>query len=217
MPQSDSFNYRSRIKHGVDVATSYSQRKQKKHNAEMEVIRKALSQLGNTKTILDIPCGVGRAAILLAKQGYQVTAADLGAGAVQLAREQIAAAGVQAEVESQDIEEMSYGDRQFDGILCFRLYHHFPNHDVRERVVRELCRVADKYVLISYFNAYSWTSIKRKLRRRMTGRISVQHATRLADLTEYFEANGFQLIADIPRTRFVHTLHLGVYERKSGI
>lgn len=215
MSDANSFDYRSRIKHEVGRAERYSKRKQDKHDAEMEVIRKALEYVQNVDHFLDIPCGVGRATILLSRKGYSVTAADLGAGAIKVAREKIDAAGIEAKVESQDIEKMEFRDREFDAILCFRLYHHFPEDGVRNRVIDELCRVAGKYVLISYLNAHSWTSVRRMVRKRVTGQSSIQHSNTCADLESRFEKHGFRLVADIPRARFIHSLHLAVFERQA--
>ena len=36
-------------------------------------------------------------------------------------------------IERQDIEAMTYADKAFDTIVCFRLFHHFPDRAIRAR------------------------------------------------------------------------------------
>jgi len=207
-PQAD---YRKRIKSDYISAEAYTRRKQHKHNAEMRVIRRALKHTNGVKTFLDIPCGAGRATILLAKAGFNATGADLGHAMTAVARQKIKEAGVTAAIEQTDIEQMHYANASFDAILCFRLYHHFPNDEVREKVISELCRVAKNYVLISYLSPYSLTSMRRRLRAILGKKKSRQNATSLAKMAGFFAQQGYYLVKDIPQFRFFHTLHLAVF------
>ena len=96
--------------------------------------------------------------------------------------------------------------------VCFRLFHHFPNAEIRQRVVSELCRVARQFVVLSYFSPRSVTSLKRKI----TGRESHRHATPLTEVAGYFEACGFQLVKDFAQLPLLHTLHVAIFERTRG-
>ena len=205
--------YRERIKHGRQAADAYLQRKPAKHRAEMRMIQRALPLLGNCHSILDAPCGVGRATIMLAAQGYRCTGMDLGAGALEVAREQARGVASAARFEAGDIEKMPYTARQFDALLCFRLYHHFPDEATRERVIAELCRVADRHVLLSYLSPLALTSIRRTLKERLFGEVSTQYATSLDSIRRKFAGHGFGLVADIARLPVLHTLHLAVFVR----
>lgn len=208
--------YKARIKHDIGSALSYTQRKTGKHRQEMALIEKGLRSLDDSvRTVLDIPCGVGRASIYLAERGFEVTGADLGQGAVDVARKQVREAGSSATIEPNDIESMSYDTDAFDAILCFRLYHHFPDEGIRARVIRELCRVADRYVLISYLSPASYTSIRRKLAHRLRGKRSKQNVTSLASIERHFADNGFELVKDHAQLFFLHSLHLAVFRKKS--
>lgn len=206
-------NYKSRIKSELSVAEAYTRRKQHKHDAEMRLIRKALAYLNGVNSFLDAPCGTGRATIMLTREGYTTTGVDLGEAAVTVARQELEKAGVLANIEQADIEKLQYQDGSFDAILCFRLYHHFPDDEIREKVIGELCRVAKNYVLISYLSPFSFTSIKRNLRATLLNKPSRQHTTSLASIENLFIQNNFKLVRNIPRQRFFHTLHLAVFER----
>lgn len=208
-------DYKARIKHDTGSALSYTQRKAGKHRQEMALIEKGLRSLDeNVRTMLDIPCGVGRASIFLSENGFEVTGADLGTGAVEIARQQVREAGSSATIEPNDIEQMSYGTNSFDAILCFRLYHHFPDERVRGRVIRELCRVADRYVLISYLSPASYTSMRRALASRLPGKTSKQNVTSLGSIERHFADNGFELVQDHAQLFFLHSLHLAVFRKK---
>lgn len=208
--------YKTRIKDDLGSALSYTQRKASKHRQEMKLIEKGLRSLDNgVKTFLDIPCGVGRASIHLAERGFEVVGADLGKGAVEVARKQVQEAGVTATIEANDVENMSYETDAFDAILCFRLYHHFPDEEIRARVIRELCRVAGRYVLISYLSPASYTSVRRKLAHKLRGKVSKQNVTSLASIERHFADSGFELVKDHAQLFFLHSLHLAVFRKKS--
>ncbi len=98
-------------------------------------------------------------------------------------------------------------------MISFRLFHHFPNAEIRQRAVRELCRVAGQFVVLSYFSAASVTSLKRKLRVAMGGRTSAKHSTPLSEVRDYFARAGFRFVKDFAQMPFIHTLHVAVFER----
>lgn len=207
-------DYTIRIKHDTPSAEDYNQRKDAKHKAEMNLVRKGFGLLDSSvKRVLDAPCGAGRATILLASMGYDTTGMDLGIGAVEVAQRELDNSIFDGKVDIGNLEKFTYEDRFFDAILCFRVYHHFPNDEVRDRVVAELCRVARDYVLISYFSPYSVTSIKRNLREKLNIKKSMQYSTSLESLCKKFSGHDFFLVEDIPQQRFLHTLHLAVFKR----
>jgi 2-polyprenyl-3-methyl-5-hydroxy-6-metoxy-1,4-benzoquinol methylase len=210
-----SDEHRQRIKHTIEKAEKYQKRKEGKHQAEMALIHRALPLLKEVRTILDAPCGVGRATVMLAKEGYEVTGIDLGEGALELARKAVAAANVKAVIEKQDLVKLDYADDQFDAVLCFRLIHHLPTPQHREEIIAELCRVAKRYVLISYLSPLSLTSVKRKLKTRLGIRQTVQHVTPLAELQGYCKQQGYRLSKDLAQSLLVHSLHLALFERNT--
>jgi hypothetical protein len=132
---------------------------------------------------------------------------------LKLARQHTGSEGVTCPVEKQDIEKLTYPDRRFDTVVSFRLFHHFPDREIRARVVRELCRVARQYVALSYFSPLSVTSVKRTLRAALGGKRSEKHATSLAEIQGYFAQAGFRLVKDHAQAPLIHTLHLALFER----
>lgn len=198
-------------------AIAYQERKPGKHAAELRLIDRAFASIPKAHRVLDIPCGGGRVMLHLASRGYRVAGADISEGMLKVARAQASRAGRDCPIELQDVEHLTYPDRHFDTIVCFRLFHHFPTPEIRRRAVSELCRVAASNVVLSYFNPHSLSAMYFNLRRGNSrpGR-APKYATSLAELTGYFHAAGFRLRADFAQLRYIHSLHLAVWERVKG-
>ncbi|HMJ91439.1 MAG TPA: class I SAM-dependent methyltransferase, partial [Candidatus Acidoferrum sp.] len=153
--------------------------------------------------------------LLLSKSGYNVTAADLSPAMIKIATDAMEAARASVTVHHRDIEALDYNPQSFDSVICFRLFHHFPSPEIRARAVAELCRVARRHVLISYFSPWSFTGMKRTFQQRCFGKAQKKFHTRLPEVTAYFEANRFKLVGDFAQLPLIHTLHLAVFERES--
>jgi ubiquinone/menaquinone biosynthesis C-methylase UbiE len=208
-----SVAYRGRVKYDEKTAQRYQVRKESKHRAEMRLVDRAFTLIPKTHRVLDLPCGGGRVTVHLAQQGYDLSSADLSEAMLAITRESVAKNGLKCPVERQDIEKLTYPDKHFDSVISFRLFHHFPNPEIRQRAVTELCRVARQFVAISYFSPASVTSVKRQLRVAMGGRKSDKHPTSLAEVQSYFAKAGFRFVKDFARMPLVHTLHVAVFER----
>ncbi len=205
--------YRGRVKYTEAAAKRYQVRKEGKHLAEMKLVDRAFSLIPKTHRVLDLPCGGGRVTVHLGLQGYKMSSADLSDAMLAITRENVAKNGLKGTVEKQDIEKLTYPDEHFDSLISFRLFHHFPNPDIRQRAVSELCRVAKQFVAISYFSPASVTSVKRTIRSAMGGRKSDKHPTSLTEVKRYFAKAGFRFVKDFARTPLIHTLHVAVFER----
>lgn len=201
--------YRGRVKYNNQQSRKYQHRKPHKHLAEMRLIDRAFAFVPKHHRILDVPCGGGRVMLHLARKGYQASGADLSESMLAIAREKASQEHLPCTVERQDLEKLSYANGQFDTIVCFRLFHHFPNPEIRQRVVSELCRVAGESVVLSYFSPYSVQSVRRKL----SGKDRDRFATPLAEVEGYFRNAGFRLVKDFAQLPVMHTLHLAVFER----
>jgi len=205
-----SATYRGRTKYDEQTARGY---KVGKHRAEMRLVDRAFTRVPKSHHVLDVPCGGGRVAVHLAQRGYKVSCADLSDAMLTIARETLAKHKLSCPVEKQDIEQLAFADHAFDTIISFRLFHHFPNPEIRRRAVSQLCRVARKYVAMSYFSPVSVTSVKRHLRASLGGKRSQKHDTPLSEVKEYFAAAGFKLVKDFAQLPLIHTMHLALFER----
>jgi ubiquinone/menaquinone biosynthesis C-methylase UbiE len=205
-------SYAGRTKYDAQRAAKYKHKRPEKHTAEMRLIDRAFQLVPKSQTVLDAPCGTGRLTMHLAQAGYRVTAADLSEAMLAVTRETV---GPAIPVERQDVEKFTYADRHFDTVVCFRLFHHFPSPEIRQRVVRELCRVAGQSVVLSYF-APALGTLKRKLREAKGGKLSKKYVTPLREVRGYFANAGFRLVKDFAQWPVVHTLHVAVFEREAA-
>ena len=205
--------YRGRVKYDEKTARKYQVRKEGKNRAEMRLVERAFEFVPKAHHVLDAPCGGGRVTVHLAKRKFWVSSADLSDAMLDITRENVARNKLECIVEKQDIEKMTFADRSFDTIISFRLFHHFPTPEIRQRVVNELCRVARKYVALSYFSPLSVTSAKRKIRAALGGKKSEKHTTALSEVEGYFAKAGFKLVKDFAQFPLVHTMHLALFER----
>lgn len=200
------------MKYTESAARRYQVVKERKNRAELRLVSRAF-RLVPPGRVLDAPCGGGRLSLLLAGQGYQVQSADLSEAMRRIARENFGLARLNIPVDAEDVEQLSYADYSFDAAICFRLFHHFPDPRIRQRVVMELCRVSRRHVALSYFSPNSVTSWQRCWRAARGGRKSRKFATSLSEVEAYFDAAGFQLVRDFARLPLIHTLHLALFER----
>ena len=90
------------------------------------------------KDVLEIGCGTGVHARLLAEAGAHVTAVDLTPTAVELTRRRLDLHGLDADVREADAEDLPFEDASFDFVWSWGVIHH--SNDTR-RVVGEIARV----------------------------------------------------------------------------
>jgi SAM-dependent methyltransferase len=89
----------------------------------VDYVEKVMGAYGfKPRRILDVACGTGTAALLLAERGYSVVGIDRSAPMLEAAREKAAAAGREIEFHRQDARELRLKEK-FDLALC--LYDSF--------------------------------------------------------------------------------------------
>jgi SAM-dependent methyltransferase len=210
--RNDTGFYPARSKYTRTYSRKYQQRSAARDAAEQHLVTRSVQKFPHG-TVLDVPCGGGRISILLAQLGFIPTAADLSPAMVEIAAGNLRLAGVPGRVYQQDVEQLTFADRAFDGALCFRFFHHLPNDTVRARVIAELCRVTIDWVAISYFSFWSISSLRREWHRRH-GRPIDRYATTERRLARFFAPHGFVMTASHTQG-VLRALRLAIFCRSS--
>jgi SAM-dependent methyltransferase len=114
---------------------------------EKNCIRKALAflNLPSGSSILDIPCGGGRLFPLLKQNDNRVMGADISASMVEEA--------TQAKYDNlkvADVFETGFPDKEFDLVVCHRLFQYFSEASDRRGALAELSRISKGPVLVSF-------------------------------------------------------------------
>ncbi len=107
---------------------------------EADFLRRML-HIRRGQRILDAPCGAGRVAYHLAKQGVEIVGIDLQSRFISRAKRRFARNGVQADLRSMDLRSLEF-DNEFDAIYnWFNSFGYFSdgvNAEVARRFARAL-------------------------------------------------------------------------------
>ncbi|UPV73570.1 class I SAM-dependent methyltransferase [Halorussus limi] len=90
---------------------------------------------------LDLGCGNGRHAELLAERADRVVAADASRGLLETARERAAERGFDADLVQADAARLPLGDATVELAVYVATLHHLPSRDARVGSLDELARV----------------------------------------------------------------------------
>ncbi len=104
---------------------------------EMRHICRALGDLRG-RTLLDLGCGLGEAAVYFALQGATVTASDVSPGMCDAARRLAAAHGARLDTHVSAAEDLRLGERQFDIVHLANTLHHADIAATLDRVLPHL-------------------------------------------------------------------------------
>jgi len=137
---------------------------------------------------LDVGGGHGQLAIPLARAGYPVTV---------LGSDPICAKRIEAEVRAGTIKfqtgnviALPFPDKSFDVVISVRL---LPHCERWPELVKEMCRVARKSVIVDYPLESKLSSMLFSAKKKLEGNTRTWLSFRHAAVQAEFEKNGFKL------------------------
>jgi SAM-dependent methyltransferase len=170
----------------------------------------------HSRDILTVGEGSEWAALLFARGGAKVTAVESSEATIVRARQHAAAEFVKIEFRVGDPRALDISDRSFDVAVGVGLLVHTPEW---RRSVSELCRVAERLVILDYLPVMS-AALAGALVRRVTrtlGAPSAAYSLTNAAIADALDRSGF-------RVRSVHrqfvlpiTLHRAIGSRRFTI
>lgn len=109
------------------------------------------TELVTGKAVLEVGCGMGTHAALLAKAGADLTAVDITDNAVETTRQRFQMFGLRGRIQHGDAEHLPFEDAAFDMVWSWGVIHHSSS---TERCLEEITRVlreGGNLVLMVYY------------------------------------------------------------------
>lgn len=164
--------------------------------------------------ILDLPCGSGRLTAMLLDRGQKITAADSSQNMVDRAQAFIQEKFPEAAAEStfcvQDVLGTSFADKTFDGVICYRLFHHFHEQELRTNSLRELARISKGEIIVSMHTSTALSYLLIRLKKLFKGgRLSRSYPS-LATFEQEIATAGLKVVDKLARRKWISPLWIYV-------
>lgn len=155
---------------------------------------------------LDAPCGAGR------------LSEELPGAVVQVDRDEamVHAAGAERPRACASVHALPFADGAFAGALCMRLLQHIPTSAERVQILRELGRVTQGPVVVSFFDAVSLQHLRRCLRGVRGKRRSGRHALSRARFVRELREAGLEPVELRSLRRYIGEQTLALCRRAAG-
>jgi ubiquinone/menaquinone biosynthesis C-methylase UbiE len=166
------------------------------------------------RRILDVGTGTGRAALLLAGAGAEVTGVDASEQMLAIARDRACQDGRSVTFEVGDAHALGFGEQTFDVAVSLRVLMHTPRW---RQCIAELCRVARHAVVFDYPSATSTAlaqSIGRKILHAVGGHTEPYRVFSAGSIRREVEASGFRIVSVHRQFVLPIALHKAVGSRR---
>ncbi len=171
-----------------------------------------------TKNVLDLGCGTGENIIPLSRRGNHVVGMDISPELIDLARQRIRNARVEATLRVGSAYDTGLPDQSVDVIFCIALIHHLDIAAVRDEMRRILARGG----IIILSEPIRFSAVYNRLRSLLPAREDVsdhEHPLtkhELAAFTRPFEVEGMRYFR-VPLLPLLDcALPLNILERKEA-
>jgi ubiquinone/menaquinone biosynthesis C-methylase UbiE len=155
-----------------EVAASYDDRRfgtlsgRVSQRLDFRALRRSLHGLPKSATILDLPCGTGRALRFLSARGFQrLTGADASAAMLGIAASRL----TQIALVECDAANTTFDDNSFDAVYSMRFLGHVPA-DRRVGILNEMRRLSKGRIVIEVPVTSGSAHLAKRLLRHLTVR-----------------------------------------------
>lgn len=143
----------------VGTREYFDEVEKRKYHVEPHIPAFAEFSRWNDKKVLEIGCGIGTDTINFARAGAHVTAVDLSAKSLEIARQRADIFGVSSQIHFHcaDAEELSstVPAETYDLIYAFGVIHHSAHPDRILAQLRRYCK-GDTVLKLMVYYRYSW-------------------------------------------------------------
>lgn len=166
---------------------------------EYSLIGEHMRRVGRSRVMLDLPCGGGRLTPAFADFADLIIEADIALGQVLYGRTESAVITPRVWLTASAFH-IPLRDDAVEGTICVRLSHHLPTAAERERLLAELLRVSQRFVIMTFFDHHSLKNVLRRLRRPFN-RLPPKMTMTTARVAELARTHGARLVAAPPLSR----------------
>jgi len=160
---------------------------------EYRILAELLGSRPRSHVLLDLPSGGGRLSPQLAPHTDLLVEADIGLGQLMYGRAHHRGADPRIWMTASAFH-IPFRDGAVDAVVCCRLCHHLPTAGERERLLAELLRVADRFVIMTFFDYHSVKNLVRRVRAPFNGKPPKMTMT-VDRVRELARAHGAELVA----------------------
>jgi SAM-dependent methyltransferase len=144
----------------VGTAAYFDQVEARKYSVEPHIPGFAEFERWSGKSVLEIGCGIGTDTMNFARAGAQVTAVDVSAASVELAKKRADVFGLSDRIEFHIANAENLADHipsgKYDLIYSFGVIHHSPHPEKIIEQIRSNFIHTESTLKLMVYNRYSW-------------------------------------------------------------
>jgi ubiquinone/menaquinone biosynthesis C-methylase UbiE len=164
--------------------------------ADRQSMLEVIAELTPGMTVLDAPCGTGRMSRLFLEKGLKVIGGDISAQMMTVARKRLGDTKGEIKFCRMDLTRLPLQDASVAGAFSIRFLPHIQPSE-RVLMLRELRRVARKWVVISISVSSPWHRLRRKVRDWLGLPKSVRHPATLSEIEAELQQAGLTIVRKI--------------------
>lgn len=167
--------------------------------------------------ILDVPCGHGRFTPQLRPEASErLVCGDLLVEHIEALLAAESDNGTPIETVQIDLfKPFPFDNEEFDLVFNFRFLHHVRKDEQRQHLIKELVRVAKRYLVISYYETAPIHALQKRLWRREGHYPDLPMVPR-EDFHGLFAQQGCRLLDDRGVLPGIHAHRVALFERHNG-
>jgi SAM-dependent methyltransferase len=152
---------------------------------EQFLLTKCLDRTEAIGSAADIGCGPGRfwptiaaavPGVLASGEGTNLYGSDVSESMLRYARDRFEdGLGERFALASGSVTALPFADNAFDCVISMRLLHHFGEREIRMQAIRELARVANRYLIVSLWTDGNFKAWRRARLERRRGNRAYQN------------------------------------------